>query len=165
MFRRSLTIPSLLLLAGCASYSGSSLLPGQAGLEEVVHTMGEPALRWQDADGSLQLAYPRGPAGFDTFMVRLGPDGRLRSIDRVLDPAHLAQVRPDMSQEQVLRLLGPPDANCTVYFKSRDELVWDWRYRAVSGEPTRMMVLFDNSSGRVRSTMVQPEQKGFLGGC
>ena len=65
-----------LILAGCASYSGSSLQPGVATLPEVVATMGEPAMRWTNADGSAQLAYPRGPAGTQTFMAYVGPDGQ-----------------------------------------------------------------------------------------
>jgi hypothetical protein len=122
-------------------------------------------MRWQDAEGSQTLAYPRGPSGFDTFMVRVGADARLQSIANVLDVAHLANIRAGMSQGEVLRVLGPPDDACTVYFRARDELVWDWRFRAISGEPARMMVLFDNTSGTVRSTMTQPERRGFLGGC
>ena len=63
-----------------------------------------------------------------------------------------------MSMEDVLRILGPSDARLTVYFKARDELVWDWRYCAAYGEYMRMPVLFDATAGQVRSTMVQPEQ-------
>ena len=54
------------LLAACASYSGSGLKPGEARLDEVEALMGPPAMRWQDADGSIRLAYPRGPAGLQT---------------------------------------------------------------------------------------------------
>ena len=166
MTKPGLYLLSLLsLLGACAAYSGSGLQPGVTRLAEVEQSMGQPALRWHNADGSQQLAYPRGPAGFDTFMVSLGPDGRLQSIENVLDARHLERIRPGMNQEQVLRTLGPPDRDCTVYFKARDELVWDWRFRAVSGEASRMLVLFDNSAGTVRSTMVLPERKGLLGGC
>ena len=31
--------------------------------------MGAPAMRWREADGGERLAYPRGPAGFHTYMV------------------------------------------------------------------------------------------------
>ena len=161
MLRRVLLLLSSLLLAACASYDGRGLKPGAASLEDVHALMGQPALHWQDPDGSRQLAYPRGPAGMDTFMVRLGPNGKLQSIENVLDEEHLATVRAGMSKEQVLRVLGPPDANLTVYFKARDELAWDWRYRTSFNEPWRMMVLFDATAGTVRSTMVRPEQ--YLG--
>src|SRR5512140_3871833 len=97
-----------LALAACASYSGAGLRPGEARLDDVVRVMGQPAMRWQEPDGSVQLAYPRGPEGFHTFMVKLGPDGRLQSTLNVLDAAGVAKIRPGMTQEQVLRVLGPP---------------------------------------------------------
>jgi hypothetical protein len=161
MWQRLLLLWSSLIVAACASYSGSSLKPGEARLEDVQATMGPPAMQWQNPDGSRQLAYPRGPAGFDTFMVRLDSNGKLHTIENVLDEAHLATVRPGMSREEVLRILGPSDANATAYFKARDELAWDWRYRGISSEPWRMIVLFDATTGKVRSTMVRPEQ--YLG--
>jgi len=162
MLLKALVLASSLLVAACASYEGRGLKPGEASLEDVQATMGEPAMQWQDPDGSRQLAYPRGPAGFHTFMVRLGPNGKMLSIQNVLDERHLADVRAGMSKEEVLRVLGPSDERLTVYFKARDELVWDWRYRALSGEIMRMMVLFDGISGKVRSTMVLPEQSASI---
>lgn len=158
MLPRTLIIFAVLIVASCAAYDGRGLTPGEAGLEDVVAAMGEPAMHWRDADGSRQLAYPRGPAGFHTFMVRLGPNGKLQSIENVLDDRHLATIRAGMSKEDVLRLLGPSDAVKAVHFAARNELVWDWRYRQGFGDPMRMMVLFDAASGKVRSTMVQPEQ-------
>ena len=125
--------------------------------------MGQPAMRWQDPDGSIQLAYPRGPAGVDTFMVRLGPDGRLQSIKNVLDEAGLARIRPGMTKAQVLRILGPPDYSRTAYFKARDELVWDWRTCVNDRNIQRVYVLFDATAGTVRSTMTQDELFGHEG--
>ena len=149
-----------MLLAGCAAYSGYGLKPGEARLGNVQAVMGAPAMRWQDADGSVQLAYPRGPLGFHTFMVRLAPDGRLQSIDNVLEEESFARIRAGMAKDQVLRVLGPPDYGLTVYFKARDELVWDWRYCNLFGTPARFLVLFDGTSGAVRSTMTQVESYG-----
>lgn len=151
----------LLLLAGCATYDGRGLLPGEASSEDVIALMGVPVLRWQDTDGAQQFAYPRGPAGFHTFMVHLAPDGRLRMIENVLDLAHLARVRPGMGKDEVLRTLGPPDERFSAYFPARDELAWDWRFIEGYRLPMRMIVLFDATAGTVRSTMVQPEQTAF----
>ena len=148
---------SSMLLAACASYSGSSLKPGEARLEDVQALMGAPALRWQDPDGSVQLAYPRGPIGYHTFMVNLVPDGRLQSITNVLEPAGFARIRPGMTKGEVLRVLGPPNYNLTVYFKARDELVWDWRFCSDLGAASRFQVLFDNTLGTVRSAISQVE--------
>lgn len=149
-----------LVLAACASYSGAGLRPGEARLEDVVRLMGQPALRWQDPDGSIQLAYPRGPEGIHTFMVKLGPDGRLQSNVNVLDKAGLARIRPGMTQEQVLRVLGPPDYRRTAYFRARDELVWDWRACTYNLNIQRIFVLFDATAGTVRSTMSRDEWFG-----
>jgi len=152
-----------LVLAACASYSGAGLRPGEARLEDVVRLMGQPAMRWQDPDGSIQLAYPRGPAGIHTFMVKLGADGRLQSNANVLDEAGLARIRPGMTQEQVLRVLGPPDYSRTAYFKARDELVWDWRACTYNLNMQRVYVLFDATAGTVRSTMSLDELFGHEG--
>lgn len=162
MLQRALLLLASLIVAACASYDGRGLKMGEAGLEDVYATMGQPAMQWQDPDRSQQLAYPRGPAGFHTFMVRLGSNGKVQSIENVLDERHLATISAGMTKEEVLRILGPSDTRLTVYFKARDELVWDWRYRAHSGEIMRMMVLFDAASGKVRSTMVLPEQSASI---
>jgi len=153
-----------LLLVACASYSGRGLQPGVDGLDNVLHVMGQPALRWQNADGSVQLAYPRGPAGYHTYMVIIGPDDRLRQIENVLDEKHFALIQTGMSKEEVLHTLGPPYPGWTAYFKRRDELVWEWRYCDAWNEPARFDVLFDNTSGRVRSTMSRTESlRGLCG--
>lgn len=141
-----------LLLAACASYSGSGLKPGESTLAEVEGVMGHAAMRWQNADGSLQLAYPRGPAGFHTYMVVIGADGHLQSINDVLNSKSIARIQAGMTQEQVLRILGP--TTCPKeYFVARDELVWDWRYLDDFRDSAHFFVLFDASKGTVRSTM------------
>jgi len=155
-----ITLLATALLAACASYRGSGLKPGEARLDDVQSLMGPPAMRWQEPDGSVQLAYPRGPSGFHTFMVKLGPDGRLQSIANVLEETSFARIRAPMTKDEVLRVLGPPDYSRSVYFKARDELVWDWRFCQVYGHAARFLVLFDGASGSVRSTMSQPEYDG-----
>jgi hypothetical protein len=148
------------LLAACASYGGSGLKPGVARLEDVQAVMGPPAMRWQEPDGSVQLAYPRGPTGFHTFMVKLGADGHLQSIANVLEEQSFARIRAPMTKDEVLRVLGPPDYRRSVYFKARDELAWDWRFCQIFGYAAHYSVLFDGTSGAVRSTMVQTEYVG-----
>lgn len=64
--------------------------------------MGNPAVRWQDPDGSQQLAYPR---GIHTFMVRTGPDGKMQSIENVMGMKTFVRIRPGMTKSQVLRIL------------------------------------------------------------
>lgn len=156
-----ITILSALLLVGCASYSGTGLRPGEARVEDVIRVMGSPAMRWQDSDGSQQLAYPR---GIHTFMVQIGSDGKMQRIENILDMKTFARIRPAMTKSQVLRILGPSEPSGTAYFKARDELVWEWRYCDEWNERARFDVLFDGSKEVVRSTQSQTEsQMGLCG--
>jgi hypothetical protein len=150
-----------LFIAGCAafsSYGGGALQPGTSTRDEVLAQLGAPAQVLREEDGGELLAFPRGPMGVHTWMARIGADGRLQELDNVLDPAHFAQIQPGLSQDQVLRILGPSQPQWTVYFKARDELVWEWRYCDDFGEPARFDVLFDGTSGKVRSTIAAPER-------
>lgn len=162
--KKWLSIALLTALSACANYGSNGLRPGEARLEDVLRVMGKPAMEWRDADGSRQLAYPRGPEGVHTFMAYLGPDGRLQKVENVLDDAGFAKVRPGMSQENVLRVLGPSWPGWTAYFKARDELVWEWRYCDAWNELARFDVLFDGSQKTVRTTQRQTEaQMGLCG--
>ena len=122
-------------------------------------------MRWQNPDGSIQLAYPRGPMGFHTFMVFIGTDGKLKRIQNVLDSETFSRIQAGMPKDQVLRILGPSEPSRTIYFKARDELVWEWRYCNILRQASRFNVLFDGSKGTVRSTMSLTEtQMGLCRG-
>jgi len=162
---RIFTLLFVAALAGCAGYGGAGLVPGQASADDVLRTMGVPAMQWTSADGSRQFAYPRGPMGVHTHMVFIGADGRLERIDNVLDEDDFARIRPGMTQDEVQRVIGPPWPGWTVYFKARDELVWEWRYCDAWAQYARFDVLFDATAGTVRSTLSQREaQTGQCGG-
>jgi len=164
--RQTLALAALALLAACAGYDGRGLQPGVASVDDVIAVMGAPAMRWQDADGSQQLAYPRGPSGVHTYMVKIAPDGRLIRIDNVLQASRFARITPGQdNQESILRLLGPPEPSWTLYFKARDELVWEWAFCDDWSRRARFGVLFDASTGLVRSTYQQPDQIGARGGA
>jgi hypothetical protein len=149
------------LLAGCASYAGRGLRDGVSTTGDVQALMGTPTLRWPEPDGGEQLAYVRGPAGFHTIMIRSDRNGIVISRENALAPKQFAKLRAGMTQDEVLRLLGPPDPLRTVYFAARDELVWDWRWCDDYAEPARFYVLFDGSSGTLRTTMSQPESMAY----
>ena len=152
-----LTLLLVTLLTGCASYDGRGLQPGVSRLDDVERLMGAPAMRWRQANGGERLAYPRGPAGFHTFMLETDPSDVLLSKENVLQPKHFARLRVGMTQDEVLRIIGPPYAPWTVYFEARDELVWEWRYCDDWSEPARFNVLFDQTKGTLRTTMSRPE--------
>lgn len=163
---KTLVLPVTLCLAlsGCAGYAGSRLQAGASSLSAVVVEMGEPAMRWRDADGSEQLAYPRGPQGPHTYMAHIGPDGRLQKIENVLTMKHFARIVAGKSdQAAVLRVLGPSVPQWSAYYQARDELVWEWLFCDDYGYLARFDVLFDATSGLVRSTMQRPDLRGVDG--
>jgi len=84
-------------------------------------------------------------------MLYLGADQKLQRIDKVLEMAVFAQIQTGMSKEQVLRLIGPPQPQGTQYFKARDELAWSWLFCDSWNTQAFLDVLFDASSGTVRS--------------
>lgn len=165
--RKCFLVLFCLLLSGCASYSGSGLQPGIASEAEVLQTMGAPSLRWDLPDGGRQLAYPRGPAGFETFMVFIDGGGKLLRITEVLNMESFARIREGMTQAEVLQLIGPPQPQWTAYFKARDELVWEWRYCNSWREAARFDVLFDATTLKVRSTLTwsESQKSRFPVGC
>lgn len=152
-----LTLITALLVTACTPLGGPMLQPGNT-LQDTYRMLGEPAMRWREADGGEQLAFPTGPMGYHTWMVRTDAAGRVKSVDNVMDIAHFARIQPGMGQDEVLRILGPSYPGWMIYYKARDELVWEWRYCDVWSEPARFDVLFDGSSGKVRSTLSQVER-------
>jgi hypothetical protein len=156
---RIFALLSLLALTGCVSYGGGGLKIGEADADAVQRSMGQPAAQWQAADGSRQLAFPRGPQGVHTFMVFLGPDGKLQRIENSLEPGHFARVQPGMGEQAVLRLLGPVTiAQGDTYYARRNERVWEWRYCDEWNVLARFYVLFDGTARTVRSTMSLPDE-------
>ena len=151
------------LLVGCAGYDGFGLQPGSR-IEDAEQLMGVPAMRWTEADGGQILVYPRGPMGYHTFFVRSDAMGYIVSRENVLVMRHFARIQAGMTTDEVLRTLGPPVPEWTVYFMARDELVWEWRYCDDWNEPARFDVLFDATSMRVRSTLSSTERSRHVFG-
>ena len=156
------------LLGACVGLGGN-LVPGTSTEDDVARALGEPAMQWAEADGSRQLAFPRGPMGVHTYMARIGPDRKLVALENVLTEASFARIRADMSEDDVLRLLGPSVPTWTIYFKARDELAREWRYCDDWHQLARFSVLFDATRRSVRSTLSQREDQigecGSNGGC
>ncbi|MEF8723149.1 MAG: hypothetical protein V5B30_11285 [Candidatus Accumulibacter delftensis] len=160
---RGVLVLSVLLVAGCAGYSGSNLKPGVSTLPEVMASMGSPAMAWKNPDGSEQLAYPRGPAGTQTFMVDVGPDGKLQRIEKVLNVENFARVQAGMSQDQVLRILGPSGSQWTQFYSRSNQLAWSWLFCNDWNAQEFFDVMFDASTGIVHSTGQHPNLAGLSG--
>jgi hypothetical protein len=134
-------------LCGCAAYDGFTLRAG-ASEAEVRGVMGTPAMEFRDADGSKELVYPRGPMGRQTFVAEVGSDGRLRAVRGVLTDDTFNRIQPGMTQDEILRMIGPP--RDTERFARLDQTAWDWKYTDTWGYPSIFSVMFDRE-GRVVS--------------
>lgn len=151
------------LLAGCAGFNAGSLQPGVSTLPQIEAALGAPAMVWNGSDGSQQLAYPLGPAGTQTFMVFVGADGKLLRITGVLNEAQFGLVQAGMTKEQVLRILGPSGALWTQTFPRTNTVAWTWLYCAPGNFQNYFNVMFDVSTGLVRSTGQSPVMVGREG--
>ena len=146
-------------LGGCA-YLGRDpqLLPGATTGEEVMARYGPPVRIWPEADGGRTLEYSSQPRGQTCWMVRLGPDGRLISIEDTLLYASRFSIEPGMTPEQVSRRLGRERSR--VFFSLSGEDVWDWNVAPdQSGYKLRFNVHFKNGTVlRLSQSMVFPDK-------
>jgi len=140
-----------LALAACASYGGSSLTPGTSTEVEVRATMGAPAIEFADAQGGKDLFYPRGPMGTETFKATVDKGGVLRSLRNVLNDATFDAIRAGMTEDQILRTIGPPGK--TIPFPISNTHAWDYRYVDTWGYYATFSVTFD-AQGVVLSKLV-----------
>jgi hypothetical protein len=133
------------LIAGCASYSGSGLVPGQSTVEDVEAVMGAPTLVREAADGEKTLWYPRLPLGRESFAARIDPDGTLLSLEQRLTGENIAKLRPNQSTaEDVLDLLGPP---YRIYqYPRMQREAWEYQLRT---PPSNMNLYVQVSPDRV----------------
>ncbi len=141
----SALLPLVALLAACAG--PASLSSGTPELQ-VQARMGKPDSVTKNADGSETWAYPQGPLGRQTYMVTLGADRSVREVQQVLREEFFSKVHSGMSRDDVRRLLGKPAE--VMLFDARGEEVWSWRY--LEQNPMFFNVLFDRSTGAVRTT-------------
>jgi hypothetical protein len=121
-----------LAAAGCASFDGRGLTPGQSGAAEVERVMGTPAEKRQ-VGAETWYFYPRQPYGRVTYVARVAPDGRLAGLEQRLTDANVAKIIPNTTRVQDVRdLLGPPWT--AVQYGQLDRNVWTWWMRRY-GDP------------------------------
>jgi hypothetical protein len=144
-----------LISLAAVSLWGCALSPAQLGMDEtqVQARMGKPETVRKGTDGSQIWEYPTGPAGRQTYMVSIGPDHQVRDVRQVLSEPYFAKVTSGMSRDEVRDILGRPGQ--VWLFPARDEEVWSWRYQEVN--PMFFNVMFDRTSGTVRTVQRQEE--------
>ena len=65
-----------------------------------------------------------------------------------------------MTEQEVLRVIGPPFPGWTATYPARSELVWEWRYCSEYSEASRFDVIFDSATGKVKTTQSYVESIG-----
>ena len=99
----------VLLAAGCASYDGRGLVPGQSTAAEVAALMGSAADKRPAAGGETVYYYSRLPFGHATYAARIAPDGMLIGLEQRLTLENMDKLKPGVTRAgEVLDLLGPP---------------------------------------------------------
>jgi len=102
-------IALLLLIAGCASYSGQGLVPGQSTAKDVEALMGSPRERITSANGDTIWYYPHQPFGRQMYAVRIAPQGVVRSVEQTLTEENVRKVVPgSTTSAQAREIFGPP---------------------------------------------------------
>jgi SmpA / OmlA family len=142
-----------LLLAGCAS--PGSMKPNQSTMTDVRARSGTPTDIRFDRNGDELWEYATGPAGYETFLIRFGADGRVKSVTQLLTPERLMQVEPGrMTKAQVRDLLGrPSDESFTM-----SGPVWSWRFQ--DGAQIGNLAVSFNPDNTVKERMVLPDPTG-----
>lgn len=135
------------LLGGCAS--PRSLVPGQSTVADARERVGRPTDIRFDRNGDELWEYATGPAGQETYVVRVGPDDRVKEVTQVLTEERLMSIVPGKTTKQDVRsLLGKPTDQS--FYPTGT--VWSWRYGSYSG-PGFLVVQF-NRDNTVKDRMV-----------
>jgi hypothetical protein len=152
---------AILALAGLISCATSPPLhPGQSEAE-VIARLGRPTHVHQDGASRL-LEYMHGPKGQTTDMARIGPDGRLVSLEQVLTMQKFGTIQPGAAdKEKVLRTIGAPSQ--TRYYTASQLEEWAYPFRENGIWDSLMSVLFDKA-GIVRKLQNGPDPDYQPGG-
>lgn len=119
---------TLLAAAGCASFDGRGLVPGKARQGDVEALMGAPAHRVALPNGDSSLYFSRLPVGRAVYVVTLGSDGVMKSIEQRLIRSNLRFISVGTSTMNDVRdLFGPPGSEGR--FERQRRTWWEYRYQ------------------------------------
>jgi hypothetical protein len=152
---RAFLFPLALALAGCASFDGRGLAPGQSSATDVERVMGAPADKRQ-VGGETWLYYPDQPFGRKVFVVRVGADARLIAVEQRLTEEYIAKLVPNQSRtEDVLALLGQPWER--VKYPRLEREAWSWHMNQYAKLPAGLHVQL-SPDGVVREVYILDER-------
>lgn len=121
----SRTFSGLLVLAALAGCAGpGSIIPQQSTLSDVRAAMGNPTDIRRASNGDELWEYARGPMGTETYLIRAGKDGRVKSVTQLLTREQFAKIVPNQTTKTEVRdLLGRPSEQLSL----RGGTTWTWR--------------------------------------
>lgn len=129
-----LALALVVLAAGCASFAGRGLVPGQSSAADVESVMGAAADKRPAAGGETVYYFPRLPWGYATYAARIGADGKLVALEQRLTRENIERLKPGVSRaEDVRDLLGPPFEPMKQALSGNE--IWTYPMR-VAGHPT-----------------------------
>jgi hypothetical protein len=143
-----------MVVAGCANPGG--IVPQQSTSLEALARGGMPTDIRFDRDGQELWEYATGPAGFHTWLLRLGPDGQIKEVMQLVNEERLLAIVPQKTTKQDVRhLLGRPS---DVAFLRSGE-AWSWRAQ-VGAQPGYLVVTFNpDNTVRERMAIVDPVEE------
>ncbi len=111
-------------VSSCAGYAPSKTSIGQD-RATLIASMGQPE-RIRTVDRFDVLHYPRGPSGSQTYFVYIDDNGRVAKWEQVLTEERFDTIRPGMTSEQVIGILGI--TKITHGLARNRGYVWHYRY-------------------------------------
>jgi hypothetical protein len=147
---RTALLSTAAALAACSAFAPVSVRPGESA-DEVARTLGPATGRYALPQGGTRLEYARGPYGKQTYMIDLGADGKVQTVQQVLTEANFATVRPGESRDDVLLKLGRPSERRGAF---RNTELWAYRYDAIF---CQWFVVTMNPDGHVRDAGYVPD--------
>jgi hypothetical protein len=131
---------SIAALAGCAS--PRSFAPGSS-IVDVRARVGTPTDIRFDRNGDELWEYSTGPEGTETYLVRVGLDGKVKEVTQLLTDEQLMKIVPGtMTKADVRNLLGQPSDQTFTGAGT----VWSWRFKRGGIQPGFLTVRFNRDN-------------------
>ena len=129
---------SIAALAGCAG--PRAMVPGQSTIVEMRARVGTPTDIRFDRNGDELWEYATGPMGYETYLVRIGTDGKVKEVTQILTEDQMMKLVPGtMTKADARNLLGrPSDQTFTA-----SGTVWSWRFMKFGVQPGYLTVRFN----------------------
>jgi len=129
---------SVAALAGCVG--PRAMVPGQSTVVEMRARVGTPTDIRFDRNGDELWEYATGPMGYETYLVRIGTDGKVKEVTQILTEDQMLKLVPGtMTKADARNLLGrPSDQTFTA-----SGTVWSWRFLKFGVQPGHLTVRFN----------------------